>query len=341
MTHRLAKLILLPWWTIQLATGAKSFVDNPLIGSPFLNRWGLHLARVRLAQAMTAWRRARLASTVGTIDRAQFDRDGFVEIRDFLPPAQFVALQKQISDFRAEPREMAQGHTITRRFAVDGNARKAIPALDIFLRNPRWRGLARYIASFNVEPLLYIQSILTHRLDGPPDPQIRLHADTFYPAMKAWLFLEDVPEDGGPFTYVPGSHRLTPERAAWEKRRSLTVRDENCRLSARGSLRIEADELAALGLPQPRSFAVPANTLIVADTFGFHARGEASARSTRVELWAYGRRNPFRPMTGLDIWSVPGIVERRINLRWGLRDRVARWFGQPWAPTGMKRPADD
>ncbi len=31
-----------------------------------------------------------------------------------------------------------------------------------------------------------------------------------------------------------------------------------------------------MGLPEPRIFAVPANTLVVADTFGFHARGPAS-----------------------------------------------------------------
>ena len=74
---------------------------------------------------------------------------------------------------------------------------------------------------------------------------------------------------------------------------------------------------------------------------GFLARGEAAQRSTRVELWAYGRRNPFRPLVGLDIWSLPGITERRINLRWGLRDAVARWIGHPWRPAGMKRPADD
>lgn len=47
---RLAKLILLPWWTMQLATGAKSFIDNPLIGSSRLNALGLHVGRVRLAQ---------------------------------------------------------------------------------------------------------------------------------------------------------------------------------------------------------------------------------------------------------------------------------------------------
>ncbi|WHO39065.1 phytanoyl-CoA dioxygenase family protein [Sphingobium sp. AP49] len=341
MTRSLAKLVLLPWWTIQLATGAKSFLDNPLIGSSRLNALGLHVGRVRMAQWMTARRRTRLAAHLDPVDRDRFDRDGFVEIRDFLPAADFSALQAQVAAFHGASREMVQGHTITRRFAIDAQARRAIPSLDSFLRHPRWRALARYIASFDVEPLLYIQTILTHRLDGPPDPQINLHADTFYPAMKAWLFLEDVPAHGGPFTYVPGSHRLTPEREAWEKQRSLTVRDEECRMSARGSLRIEAAELAKLGLPPPRSFAVPANTLIVADTFGFHARGEASARSTRVELWAYGRRNPFRPFTGFDLWSIPGVVERRIGLRWGLRDRVARWIGQPWTSAGMKRPADD
>ena len=70
-----------------------------------------------------------------------------------------------------------------------------------------------------------------------------------------------------------------------------------------GSFRIEPDELAALGLPAPRAFAVPANTLIVADTYGFHARGPSAGRSVRVEVWAYGRRSPFIPWTSFDPWS--------------------------------------
>ncbi len=341
MAHSLIRALKTPWWVMQLATGAKSFLDNPLIGSPRLNAMGLHLARVRLAQAMAARRRARLASGVDPEDRARFNRDGYVEIRDFLPPDIFAALREQMTRFEGAAREMAQGHTITRRYAVDREALRAIPALDHFRRHPRWRGLSRYVASFDMEPLLYIQTILTHRLPAPPDPQIALHADTFYPSMKAWLFLEDVTDETGPFTYVRGSHRLTPEREAWEKRRSLTVRDEDCRLSARGSLRIRTEELAALALPQPTRFAVPANTLIIADTFGFHARGESEGRSTRIELWAYGRHNPFRPLKGLDLWGLPGLRENHIGLRWHLRDRFARWTGQPWAPVGRKRPADD
>jgi hypothetical protein len=192
-----------------------------------------------------------------------------------------------------------------------------------------------------VEPLLYIQSILTHRHDAPPDPQTSLHADTFYPAMKAWLFVEDVTADAGPFTYVPGSHQLTPDRLAWERERSLMVRDGEDRLSARGSFRVERQELTAMGLPQPIAFAVPANTLIVADTFGFHARGMAHARSTRIELWAYGRHNPFRPYTGLDFWNLIGLRDWRIPIRWKARDMISPIVGHAWQKAGMKRPGED
>src|SRR5438132_582901 len=81
----------------------------------------------------------------------------------------------------------------------------------------------RYIGSRDAEPVAWIQSILRHACDGPPDPQTALHADTFHPTVKAWLFLTDVAADQGPFTYVPGSHRLSPERLAWERRMSLAA----------------------------------------------------------------------------------------------------------------------
>ena len=60
----------LPWWAAQLATGAKSFADNPLIGSPRLNALGMHAGRVRLEvrENATAVGRERQAE-VGTGNR--------------------------------------------------------------------------------------------------------------------------------------------------------------------------------------------------------------------------------------------------------------------------------
>jgi len=341
MTGSILRRLLTPWWAAQLLTGAKSFLDNPLIGSEELNRRGLHQWRVARARALAERRRAGLANRISAEDRAAFERDGFVVKHDFLPAADFAALKEGLLGWSGSAREMVQGDTITRRYAVDPELIRAVPAIRTMLCDRRWQGLARYVASFDVEPLLYVQSILSRRYDAPPDPQTRLHADTFHPSMKAWLFLEDVGPADGPFRYVPGSHRLTPERLAWEGKRSLSVARENDFLSARGSFRIDEEELAALGLPPARLMTVPANTLVVADTYGFHARTISERPSTRIELFAYSRRNPFLPYAGLDPWSLPWISARRIPLLWLTHDIYRRWIGQPWAKAGRKRPADD
>jgi len=334
------RYLLAPWWALELATDAKSFRDNPLIGSRRLNAWGLHQKRVLLADRMAAWRRRRMEALVSPEQRAAFARDGFVLVPNFLPPETFEALKTQVMEHPGAAREMVQGDTITRRIALDPTALRALPAARTLLKNPQWQGLIRYVGSYDVEPLVYIQSILTHRHDAPPDPQTKLHADTFHPTVKAWLFLTDVAPDEGPLTYVAGSHRRDAARLAWEKKRSIEARDGDDFLSARGSLRIEEHELGALGLPAPTAFAVKANTLVVCDTSGFHARGPAVRPSTRVEMWAYGRRNPYLPWTGMDLTGWPGLAERRIPLHWAFRDRFQRWVGQPWADVGPKRPAD-
>jgi hypothetical protein len=193
-----ARYLLAPIWIAQLATGAKSFRDNPLIGSAALNARGLHATRVRIAHRLAWTRRARLARLVDAADRAAFDRDGFVEVRDFLPADTFARLRDDALGYRGPAREMVQGDTITRRIAIDPAALAAIPDMRRLLADPRWRGLNRYVGSFDSEPLVYIQSILAQRHEGPPDPQTQFHADTFHPTVKAWLFLTDVAEEDGP-----------------------------------------------------------------------------------------------------------------------------------------------
>lgn len=331
----------LPWWALQLMTGAKSFRDNPLIGSRRLNRKGLHRARVRITHALARRRRARLDREIAAHDRALFEQQGYIMTPDFLPADQFAALRAALLAREAAAREMVQGNTVTRRIAIDRAMLCDIPALRALLKEPRWTRLMHYVASFRIEPLYYIQTILTHQGKASTDPQTYLHADTFHPTMKAWFFLTDVAMEDGPLTYVPGSHRLTPQRMQWEHEKALMAPEGVDRLSARGSMRITPGELPDLGLPAPVSFAVPANTLVVADTCGFHARGPASRPSKRIEIWAYSRRNPFIPWLGGDALSLPGIAERRIAVLWWTRDRLKKWLGQPWRAVGPMTPDAD
>jgi hypothetical protein len=273
--------------------------------------------------------------------REQFDRDGFVEVRDFLPPDQFERLRQSLLSSSFPTREQQQGDTLTRRVAIGPELRRAVPELRALLDDRRWRPLLAYVASTRSEPLYYIQAILTHCPGAGSDPQLELHTDTFHPSLKAWLFLTDVTDDQAPLTYVAGSHRLTPERLAWEQARSVTIAASD-RLSQRGSLRVAPDELPALNLPPPHRFAVPANTLVVIDTCGFHARGSSVCPHARAEIWAYARRTPFVPWTGLDALSIPPIAIRRAQWLPHIVDCLDR-LGlrkQHWRDVGLKRPIE-
>jgi hypothetical protein len=335
-------ILMAPVWAAALATGAKSFRDNRIIGSPELNRRGLHAKRASIAHDLAWRRRARLAHLVSGSDRAAFDRDGFVVRKNFLPADDFARLREAVFGHRAPAREMVQGDTITRRVAVDPQFIAAVPEIRSLMSNPDWRGLNRYVGSFVQEPLTYVQTILSHVRDADPDPQTDLHLDTFHPTVKSFFFLTDVQEDEGPFVYVPGSHRLTRARLAWEREVSVGAASSPNRLVSRGSFRASPEEVRDMGFAPPRSFAVPANTLVVADTGGFHARGLSLRPSVRVEIWTYGRRNPFLPWPGLDIGSIPGIAERRIPWMWQARDLLqSTGLGpQPWRDAGVLRPQD-
>jgi hypothetical protein len=321
--------MLLPFWAAQVLTGAKSFMDNPVIGSPMLNEKGLHTRRVLLAHRLAASRRRRLAHLLAPSDRAAFDRDGYIAKPDFLPPEQFSALLGQVRGYRGYGRETIQGNAVTRRIALDPRTLDHLPAVRQLLAMPEWRGLIRYAGSFDAEPITYIQTILSHAQVGPDDPQCTLHADTFHSTVKAWLFLTDVPEDKGPFTYVAGSHRMTPERQAWERQVSLGMAEQPDRLTRRGSFRVQPEDLAQMGLPHATKLAVSANTLVVADTHGFHARGQSAGPTQRVEIWASGRRNPFLPWTGLDPWTIDALGQRRTPMFWRTRDALQALGIQP------------
>ena len=355
MLSAVRRAAMTPLWIAQLATGTKSFERNLIIGSPYLNQWGLHAARVALAYKLATARRHQLAGLISAEDRAAFDRDGFVVRPNFLPSHQFAALVAQVRAYRGPLREITEGDSLMRKIALDGRALAQLPALDAVLRSRDWRGLIRYAGSRDAEPVVWVQSILRHAHAGPADPQTFLHADTFHPTVKAWLFLTDVAEDGGPFTYVPGSHRLTDARLAWERRMSLSARHSPNAEDRQGSFRIGPAELASLGLPQPRAFAVPPNTLIVADTFGFHARGPSTRPSLRVEIWAYGRRSPFPSLAPLVPWTTAGLG-RRSTLSWQFGDLLEaaglkknRWrtragvsaFDPPTADVTVAEPALD
>jgi len=337
----LLRVLSLPLHALAVLSGAKSFRDNPVLGSPALNRSGMHVARTRLAERLADRRRARLARFADPADRAAFARDGFVVRRNALPPADFAALRAEIGDRAFVAREMRQGAAVTRFIELPPETLRRAPALAAAARGALLQGLLRYVAATDAEPILYLHTVITDPGRGAPDPQTHFHADTFHTTAKAWLFLQDVAEEDGPFVYVPGSHRLTPGRLAWEQAQSETAAAAQDRHHAAGSFRAETAEIAAMGYRPPVSFAVPANTLVVADTHGFHARGPSLRPSVRVALYGSLRRNPFLPWTGLDPMALPGLRGRGGQLFGAWLDLESRLTGRPCAQPKVGAVAAD
>jgi hypothetical protein len=315
--------LLAPFWALQVFTGTKAFGANPILGSASLNRRGLHVWRARLAHDLAARRREGLGRRLSEVDRIAFARDGFIEKPGFLPPELFAALLAEIKGFRGLAAEVKEGDAITRRIPLNPRNLKRLPACRALLQRPDWRALVRYVSSFDVDPIVSIQTIFNHVEMGAADPQTSAHMDTFHPTMKVWLFLEDVGAADGPFAYWPGSHLLTPARADWERKQSIQASDPAGRKG--GAFRITPADLKALGLGEPRRFAVGANTLVVADTCGLHARSPSTRPAVRLEIWASSRRNPFIP------WAGGHLIERLIGsraveLNWRLTARRRRDF---------------
>ena len=295
------KVVLFPLYILSIFSEAKSFKTNPVIGNKVLNILGLHVFRTVLSHAIFKLRQFPLSFVISKEDKKAFRENGFILKENFVDSALFENIVKEVRAYNGMARQCVQGDTITWRVFLDEAAIKQFPETAKLLNNCDYLSLLKYGAAKNEIPLFYIQQIRNGVIDQTrPDPQKTLHSDTFHPTMKAWLFLEDVTHDMGPFTYVPGSQKLSLKRLAWEYKKSIIGKNLNDGYSEKGSMRLTEEERKQLGFNDAKGFAVKANTLVMANTNGFHARGNVNGKNiTRLEIWAYSRPNPFNPWVGL------------------------------------------
>ncbi|MEM0949205.1 MAG: phytanoyl-CoA dioxygenase family protein [Pseudomonadota bacterium] len=326
---RISKIVTLPFDAVAVATGAKSFRHNAVLGSPYLNARGLHTSRVKTADRLATARRRRLEHMVPAAHRDRFAECGYVQVENVLPDDIFLGLSQEVDTTPLPARELKQGGTVTRFITLSPETLRSLPYLDRAIKDAAFQGLMRYVGSANADPLVTLHTVLTNPVAKRADPQSSFHSDTFHPTSKGWLFLRDVDVEDGPFSYVPGSHRMTAGRLEWEYEQSLSAQAHKNGHHAGGSFRATQDEIKAMGYPEPVGFPVKANTLVVADTHGFHARQPSARKSTRVALYGSLRASPFNPLAGPDIMDIPGLRGRKGQMLDLYRSAVARVTGKP------------
>ena len=304
---------------LSLLSRTKSFRD-PWVGHPVLNRrWQLHRRRLLFAEALRRWRRGLRPETT-PVDEAvlRLRRDGYVVLENVLPADDFEALREEAETAVATaalrhslPHNQREGFlpkqpfsggfdrfdggTLNRFLSLDG---PAFPRAQQFCHDQRLSALCREVIGLPMNPRKLELYLTRHGEESEtPDLQKDLHRDTFFRAIKFWFFLRPVAPDDGPFEYVPGSHRLTQSRLNWEQAKANAAILHRRPPDSSGSFRIQEQDLAALDLPAPVSLACDANTLVLADVFGFHRRGAARPGRERLALYGWNRPYPFLPLT--------------------------------------------
>ncbi len=285
----------------------KSF-DDRWVGSPTLNRWGLHRARIKAARGARNVRRSMAVSVRSEHERELLDK-GVTVIPNFLPDDAFKAIYeeaKRAADAAREatpyPSPAARGfgqqqHHEWGLDRFDGSTLNrlidATPLVQEFGRRSELNRMAKIVTGRSINPKkCCIYETISSADPDNPDIQAAFHRDTFFDSMKYWFYLEEVTEADGPLTYVPGSHRLTKERMDWEESRAqkaIEAKLAGKRGNMGGAFRITEAEIAQLGLPDPVAHTVQPNTLIVANVFGFHRRGDAQGGTSRLSLYANHR----------------------------------------------------
>ena len=120
-----------------------------------------------------------------------------------------------------------------------------------------------------------------------------IHADVFYPTFKAFIYLNDVSKENGSFVYVPYSHIMSFGRLLFEYLLSIIYT-----FSVLVN-KTKTDD-PQLDIPQPHKFSqnwmkykdfkplpieAKKNTLILANTMGYHGRSKFIINKSRKILF--------------------------------------------------------
>lgn len=257
------------------------------VESPALNRLGVQPFRTVMARAVLNARPRRVAPGVADVVRA-VERDGFVAIHDYLPQTTFEAVEREARALLASGQRTTLRHGCNALEQVDlVSNRDGAPA------TVGWLGGDDFL--FGVFEALEhhpIRRLAGHRIverlvqgEGDDvDPETQLHSDTYFSTHKAWLYVTDVRLENAPLSYVRGSHRLSLRQLGYVYRESV---GEN-----KGSRRISDEELGERRL---EVLTCRKNTLVVANTFGFHKRLRGVPGEERIAVQMSVRAHPFRP----------------------------------------------
>ncbi len=268
----------------------KSFIRvlsrDKLVEDGLLNLLGIQIPRIVTARFLYRIKLFKIQPELKEKVR-DLRSNGLLVWQDFLPADEFEALSAELSrllvkenQWPSNREDLFQSHPL-KQFGPS-----TLPETYKFFSNATLRQILE-AAEKRVLAKLHTKAAIQLIKYGPGnDPQTKLHSDTWFNTHKIWFYLDDVEIKDGPLIYVKKSHRLTLTQLVYVYR--------SCRRNDRrqGSRSISEAELARQALRET-AITCPRNTLVIANTYGYHRRLPRSAGGKRLSLHVALRDNPF------------------------------------------------
>ncbi len=261
-----------PMHAYQTVISKQKLFSDPVIGNNYLNIRGLHILRIVFAY---------YAFVQNGIDERLIS-PGYIIFSDFLQEQEVKILVDEINIYPIEMNKTAIN--LVRLNSIDDLLLPLISRKD------------EKCAIDNMKNNTFIQ-----RLQNDPDNddmQKDMHSDIFFPALKFWYFPQAVGPDDGPFNYVSNCN-YPAQLMVLHYKQSINAaknsyEDWRGKSHHEGSLRFSEDEVKFHVDQRPEKITCKANTLVVANVFGPHFRGNPSSTTIRNAIHGSVRvDNPF------------------------------------------------
>jgi len=259
-----------------------------VVDSDLLNRLGLQVVRAVVAHRIHDRRRVSLRGAATHAQLRCLEEDGVVAISNFLPERRFERVRDEARALLEQQNAKVHQHgpnRVIQRVVNDSDDVDELRRLfDDKVLLDLFDSGERLPVDFN-RGLRAVEELIQGG-GQETDPETELHTDIFFPTHKGWLYLDNVTRENAPFVYVKGSHKMPRARLSYEYADSCA--------GNRRSRRVTPEELERRNLVET-VFEVAENTLVVANTCGYHRRLLGTPGCTRRGVHFSHRRNPFLP----------------------------------------------
>lgn len=283
-------------------SGPSAILGNEgVVGSALLNRLGCQIGRVVLSRAGSRIR--QMVRPASGAQEQEIRRQGYTVLEDFLPAGAFEQVRDEYWGIMTDPNTAKRrirdtAGCVRETYYLEENS-PAKTCLTHIYNNETLRSLL--MCSDGVAPKAFDRGVFQaafwrHRMDDGSFPDAlasdhsnaEFHSDTFYTISKAFFYVEPSSSNNGAHRYVPNSHRLSLARLGFEYQNSVSGRHS--------SPRVAESETGRYG-GEPITFDLPGNSLIVENTFGFHAAGAIKPGKERNLIYLQFRWPPFGRFT--------------------------------------------